>query len=564
MRTVRPTGRELRALCFAKSRVVAIAALVALAFPTTAWPTEPKSEPHENSRERVLQPATLTEVLATPVGFERNRATYGLLATAGRGSVEQLLDEIDNLPGVDGRDVARVAYLRLAALDPEAAVAHALGANVEPSLLSTVFRSWAHRDLDSAVSRAAALPEDARMAVAHAILELDLPTARLLDIADRLGVTELLIEIEVRRNRANIEASWNRAVADTDDPLREVQLRVVAEIWSAEDPAAALAASELLPVGELRDDLRRLIVDVWSGVDPDAAVAWFSTSAQDELELIEVSFAALAERDLSRAWSFSEPLPINPRSRARRALLRAALTEDFDGALAFFNSLPEDEVGSGELAMLVLSAFGDQPRSALEWAMSRDEGSRIMTTRYRRGVMLDTYERNLWQWVDVFGGRSPMLARTVIEEIVDVSSRDFAAAAYLALGPGFGPTSWPGRDRRADVLWAESVASEQFLQRPQIANILVNLAPDHGIEVLLRRDPSPARDEAIRAALVRSIALRALTDEHAERLLTAISSADTRRTAARRLYLRGTGRTDPEEIGARQEFLALCRHEFDQ
>ena len=543
---------------------MAIAALVTLAVPTAACPAEPTSSPDPNHGHSVWQPVTLTEVLAMPVGFERNRATYRLLATAERGSVERLLDEIDNLPGVDGRDVARVAYLRLAALGPEEAVAHALGADVEPSLLSTVFRSLAHRDLDSAVSRAAVLPEDARMAVARAILELDLPTARLLDIADRLGATELLIEFEVRRNRANIEAIWNRAVADTDDPLREVRLTVVAQIWSAQDPAAALAASELLPVGALRDDLRRLIVATWSSVDPDAAAAWFSTSAQEELELIEVSFAALAERDLSRAWSFSEPLPINPRSRARRALLRAALIEDFDGALAFVDSLAEEEVALGDLAMLVLSGHGGRPREALAWAMSRDEVSRFVTTRYQRGVRLDIYEPNLWHWVQVFGGRSPMLARTVIEEIADVSSRDFAAAAYLALSPRFGPTSWPGRDTRADVLWAESVASEEFLQRPEIANILVNVAPDHGIEVLLRRDPSPARDEAIRVALARSIALGALTSEHAERLLAAFSSVDTRRTAARRLYLRGAGPTDPEEAGARQDFLALCRHEFDQ
>ncbi|MCY4058283.1 MAG: hypothetical protein OXG44_09795 [Gammaproteobacteria bacterium] len=80
----------------------------------------------------------------------------------------------------------------------------------------------------------------------------------------------------------------------------------------------------------------------------------------------------------------------------------------------------------------------------------------------------------------------------------------------------------------------------------------------------MRRDPSPARDEAIRVALARSIALRALTGEHAERLLAAFSSGDTRRTAARRLYLRGAGPTDPEEVGAKQDFLALCRHEFEQ
>lgn len=543
------------------SLVVGVVVSMALGSAAIAWSADPRSS-DETPGSGVLQSVTLADIAAISDGFERDRAIYGLLASADWQFVERLLHEIGNLPAnADSRGLARLAYQRFASLNSEAAAARVLEGNVEPSWVAAVFRSWAHRDLDAAVSRAASLPEPTRTAVARVLLELDLPAALLADVASRLEAMELLIEFETRRNRANIDAVFNRAAGDTDDPFREVRLRVAAEIWSVDDPTAALAASERLPAGALRDELRRLIVDTWSGVDPAAAVAWFSGSrqGQEETELIEASFAALVERDLPRALSHSETLPINPRMRARHALLRAALMENFDNALAFFDSLPEAEVALGELAMHVLAGYGNRPRKALEWAMSR-EVSGLVNKRYARGVRLDIREPNLWAWVRVFGERRPMLARTVIEEIADASSRDFAAAAYLTLGPRFGPTSWRGRDRRADVLWAESVASEAFLLRPEVANILVRVDPEQAAEVILRRDPGPARDEALRVALARS---NVLAREHAERLLAAIESADARRRMARQLYVSRTGPGDRLGDGAEEDFRALCRYEFE-
>ena len=73
-------------------------------------------------------------------------------------------------------------------------------------------------------------------------------------------------------------------------------------------------------------------------------------------------------------------------------------------------------------------------------------------------------------------------------------------------------------------------------------------------EVILRRDPGPAHDEALRVALARS---NVLADEHAERLLAAIESADARRRMARQLYVRHDG------DGAEEDFRALCRYEFE-
>ena len=537
-----------------KGRVMAVAALVAVQ--STAWPAEPTSLDANPVSGELAQSLTLADIAAIPDGFERNREMYRFLAAADRGLIERLLDRIGDLPP-DGRDVARVAYLRLAALDPEAAVARALSGDVEPSVVATVFRSWAHRDLDAAVSRAAVLPETARMPVARAILELDLPPARLLDVARRLDATELLIEFETRANRGNIETVWDRAISNAEDPLRDVRLRVVAEIWSIEDPAAALAATEPLPLGALRDELRTVIVDVWSGTDPGAAAVWFASSGQEDARLAETALAALAERDVERAWSLTELLPARARSATRSAVLHAALIEDFDGALAFFDNLPDGE-DMEELVWFVLAGYGDRPRKALEWTMSRDEASGTLALT-PWDVSPDTATPNLFAWVYLFGRRNPTLAKSVIEDMADPSARDWAVGAYLSLGFLFGPTSWPGRDTRADVLWTESVASEEFLLHPEMARALMRLDSDKAAEAMLRRDPGPARDEALGIVLSRS---DGLASEDAERLLAAISSQDARRREARQLYLRARP-TAGEEEDERQDFLALCRYEFD-
>ena len=544
--------------CRMKGHATALVALVALAVRFTAWPAEPTPLDANPESGELAQSLTLADIATIPAGFERNREMYRFLAAADRGSIERLLDRIGDLPPHD-RDVARVAYLRLAALDPEAAVVRALSGNVEPSVLATVFRSWAHRDLDAAVSRAAVLPETPRMLVARTILELDLPAARLLDAASRLDAPELLIEFETRANRGNIEQVWDRAISNAEDPLREVRLRLIAEIWSIEDPAAALAATELLPAGTLRDELRTVVVELWSGVDPGAAAVWFTSSGQEDVRLAETALAALAERDVERAWSLTELLPARARSRTRSTVLHTALIEDFDGALDFFDTLSDTE-DLEELVWFVLAGYGDRPREALEWAMSRDEASGTPLALTPRDVPPDTATPNLFVWVYLFGGRNPALAKDVIEDIADPTARDWAVGAYLALGPLFGPISWPGRDTRADVLWAESIASEEFLLDSEIAKALMRLDSDNAVDALLRRDPSPARDEALGVALARS---DGLASDDAERLLAAIRSLDARRREARQLYLRHARPTGGEGEDERQDFLALCRYEFD-
>ena len=538
-----------------KGRIAALAALAALAVQFIAWPAEPTSlDANPGSGELSLS-VTLADIAAIPGGFARERAMYRLLATTDRGSIERLLDRIGDLPP-DGRDVARVAYLRFAALDPEAAVVRALASDVEPSVVASVFRSWAHRDLDAAVTRAARLPEKARMPVARAILELDLPPARLLDVATHLDATELLIEFETRANRGDVEKIWDRAISNGEDPLRDVRLRLIAEIWSADDPAAAFAATERLPAGALRDELRTVIVEEWSWVDPGAAAAWFTTSGQEDLGLVESAVAALAERDVERAWSLTELLPARARSRMRSAALHAALIEDFDGARAFFDTLEGEDME--DLAALVLAGYGDRPREALEWAMSRDEASGIRLALARNDVPTDSAAPNLFLWVYVFGARTPTLAKNVIEDMADSTARDWAVGAYLHLGPLFGPVSWPGRDTRADVLWAESVATEEFLLHLEIVKALLRLDSDNAVEAMLRRDPGPARDEALRVALGWSDGT-----SDAERLLASISSADAQRRAARQLYVRRSPPTDGEEEGERRNLRTLCRYEFD-
>lgn len=361
---------------------------------------------------------------------------------------------------------------------------------------------------------------------------------------------------------ARTSAIWNSAVSNPVDPLRNVRLENAARIWSAEDPVAALAASELLPAGALRDELRALIVEVWSRVDPGAAATWFSTSGSEDVELVEASLAALAERDVPRAWSLTGLLPTaQARNRSREAVLQAALIEDFDGAVAFFDTLADDGALPADFATNVLLGFGDRHGEALEWAMSRDEASGVQYTRSEDVTPDASGREHLMQWLTVFGGRRPTLAKNVIGDIADEASRDWAVAGYLALGRLFGPAGWPGRDTRADILWAESVASHEFLLQPEVTKILMRSDPDYAVDAMLGHDPGSARDGALTVAVARA---DSLAGERAERLLGSIGSTDVRRRAARQLYARRVQPRGWEDGTDMQEFRVLCRYEFDE
>ena len=120
-------------------------------------PAAEEESPNATRTEPTTENA-LAEIIAIPNRFDRDAALYRFVADADRQRIEALLAALAAEPGAPPKDdVARVLYVRFVSIEPGPAVAHALRNYPKPQILETVFRAWAHVDLEAAVARASDL-----------------------------------------------------------------------------------------------------------------------------------------------------------------------------------------------------------------------------------------------------------------------------------------------------------------------------------------------------------------------------------------------------------------------
>ena len=102
-------------------------------------PDEPEAMPA--SGEPVASGPSLQEIASVHNGFQRNAALYAYLADRDAEELAGLIREVQRLPPVLHRsDISRVLYLRLASIDPQAALGSVLAGSARPSWLRVGFR----------------------------------------------------------------------------------------------------------------------------------------------------------------------------------------------------------------------------------------------------------------------------------------------------------------------------------------------------------------------------------------------------------------------------------------
>lgn len=471
---------------------------------------------------------TLAGIAGVADGFDRNAAMYQFLAKADRGRIERLLAEVADLPATPHRDdVVRVLYIRFASVDPATAVDHAVRTLTNPEAVSAVFRAWAHADLDSAVARAAGLPTGSRDDAARAILQLDLPAARLGSIAERLGARLADVEISKPVVPARGEAhgaALARLSAIDDRDLRWEETVLVASDWATADPVGALTAI----IGwdgeaSLRDSMLSQVMDRWAKADPRAATDWLLAHDTGELlDLVFPAFLNLARTDPDHAEALLGALPESARRQARIGVLTALLDRgDLDRALTAFAELDlrDQPVVMGDLGAGLVRA---DPERALEWLMGLDET-----------VRRDSFN---WMFMDMYGV-DPSVTKRLIQGIADAEMRIDAAMAVA---------HWEMGDPGEALAWAESLGTEE-----QYAPVVAYMFQDwfrrdapRATTALVEYRTGLARDRALRTLV--AVRLAAHDTVAAERFFDAIESPDERRTAAGRLQRYYT-ETDPIE-----------------
>lgn len=300
---------------------------------------------------------TLADIASIANAFERNGALYELVAEADRRLVEELLAEVSALPAAHHRDdVARILYIRFAALDPPAATAHALRSLAKPYVVTAIFRAWAHEDLEAAVERAVSLPAGAKPDAARAILQLDLAAADREAIAARLGtrlpvaeVKEAVGETDAPKVAEPYEQALARIAAITHVPTRRGETIDVASAWAATDPAGAMHGvfnSNVDP--GLKNHALSLIMHSWSSADPHGAIDWvLSRDPARVADLAITAYGNLAQADLAAAQALVASLPAGPSKRQLRLSVFVAIVNqgDLDRSLTAFDALdPSDQV----------------------------------------------------------------------------------------------------------------------------------------------------------------------------------------------------------------------------
>ena len=483
-----------------------------------ARPAAGAQSPAAGASEATTENA-LAEVMAIPNRFDRNAALYRFIPDADRQRIEALLAALDRESGSPQRDdVARVLYLRFASLEPGAAVAHALGNYAKPQILETVFRAWAHVDLEAAVARASTLSMLMKEDAARAILDLDLSASERASIAERLGTRANLVEIEPPaplRAAEPYDQALARIAAVEDARARYREIISVSAAWAAEDAAGAMAAI----LGWDGDkDLKGLwlsrVMGAWSDAEPRAAVDWLLT--QDQLEVASLAgsaFASLAKTDLAEAQSLVQALPDGPARREAELGVFAAILEEgeLDLALAAFDDLDlqnRQRYASGVGRRLVR----EDPARAAAWVMGLDEPVRTNTLP--------------WVFASIHGA-DPELALRLVEDVDEPLLRIEAAYGLFTSGDIPEPVE--------ALRWVRSLGSEAETATlvARIFTVWSVRDPPAAVDAVLEHPAGAVRDRALQSMM--AARLMNFDPDTAERLLNAIDSPTEKSKAAARL-----------------------------
>ena len=429
--------------------------------------------------QRVLSAeATLAQIAEITEDFSRNAALYRMAKSATREQVEDWLAEVGILPATPHRhDLARVLYIRFAVLDPEAALDHALRGATNPAWLEAIFRTWAQLDHEAAIARAANLDSSAKRAASRALLQLGLPLDELHSVAERLDEPEyldlyrrletvdgvapptpikrVLAEVEARklakRDGESHADAWNRAIGIEDVHVRHMLAEQIALDWAEEDPHAALAVLDLLPIGDrvatsadpfgssmyvgpLRMLIRESIVWKWAREDPNATLAWILNREDGEAgSLVQLPLGVLIGRDPDEAIALLAAIGQTLRYDATNAVLRTLASRDLDRALGLFATFDIADQSSHARALGRYLIEDRSARDALDWAVSLDHRIRARNVLV---VINDIHEADRTEALRLLGTiDDPTMRLEAAQQLVwRETRRDASEALAWALG----------------------------------------------------------------------------------------------------------------------------------
>lgn len=167
--------------------------------------------------------------------------------------------------------------------------------------------------------------------------------------------------------------------------LRSSSIHKVFQEWSKREPSAAAqhvdANVELQPYG-------RTVVEIWSEQDPQAALDWIGEKPQEEqVPLLTASLGQIIQHDLEAGLELIEKLPSEDQQRHRRTAMQEWMKQSAEEASAYMRDFELDEYYQDTFAALGrawneedLAALGDYLTS-LEPGTNRDAAVAALSLR---------------------------------------------------------------------------------------------------------------------------------------------------------------------------------------
>ena len=484
-------------------------------------------------------------------------ASPNVAASADVATLERLLDESASLPKEERQRVQFAAYLRYAALDPQAAVDRLLGArDVNDTLLSVAFAAWAMQDADAALRRTESL-----------------------DLAQREWAEAGVWSVNGVHDEP--QRLWQETLASKSGQALTRTLQFIALNWGDTAPVEALAAIDALPESQDKDTMRMITLFKWARQNPDAALQW--AQQQSQSNLVPVLLGLMAEDSPLKAIELVMATDAKDRQMAMMHVIDGWADSDprtaFEWIVSNQSSLHDVSLAAKPLKKIAETA----PRQALALAARLDETGRRLAT----STILEQWAANdapaAAAWLDSASGelRSPRvatiaaayaqqhgeeafdwlltqapehqgdamkrvageLAKRSPERTLDLMRRIDDPQLYAAAVESI-VSAWASEDPRAARRWI--AANAEGSQRTSLFSALYTewayIDQAEAATNALRHDNRSERDAAL-SAMATTVARQ--NPDLAERLYNAIQDDEVRREAA--IFIAWWfERTDPE------------------
>ena len=269
--------------------------------------------------------SALRAILAVPDPIQRLRELGRLLPSVEPEAAPVLARTLESSPISRGEPESVLFSRWWASFDPESAFQWSIAdpSAQQASVVAAIFRVWARRDLETALSRAAALPSDELRQLANEAAlsgwdESGKPgleeRVRKMPDAEQQRASELL----GRRRVVSLgpEGAFRWAEELPDPRFRDLMLSRVASAAAATQRGARIAAD--WASRHIREDseagLPRRIGTRWVTHDPVGAMTWLSSLPEgaDRTDGVQETFRDWLDRDSAAASGWIEKQAIEP------------------------------------------------------------------------------------------------------------------------------------------------------------------------------------------------------------------------------------------------------------